>query len=89
MAASSVIDVYDVDKILVTLTKDNVTFTVSGFAPDSKVTIEKDEDLWALKSSCDGSIHVRSKLHPLVYTVTLKLLWNSPAHELLSTLKIS
>lgn len=85
MAASSTVYSYDVDKILVTITKNNGTFTISGFAPDSKVTIEKDEDNWAFKSSCDGSIHVRSKMHPLVYTVTLKLLWNSPANELLST----
>jgi hypothetical protein len=85
MSASSTVYSYDVDKILLTLTKNNATFTVSGFAPDSKVTIEKDEDNWAFKSSCDGSIHVRSKLHPLVYTVTIKLLWNSPSNEILNT----
>jgi hypothetical protein len=28
---------------------------------------------------------VRSKLHPLVYTVTIKLLWNSPSNEILNT----
>ncbi len=61
---------------------------LSGFAPDSKVTIARNEDAFTLQVGSDGEA-ARSKSNNKSGRMTIRLLQTSPSNDVLSTLALA
>lgn len=58
---------------------------LSGFAPDSKISVSTDNDLYTHTADIDGLVNVRSRNNDRVVTITLKLMQGAQANDLLES----
>lgn len=79
--ASNEVTTYDVAQVFVTY----AGITLTGFAEDSKVTIEYDADAWSKQVGVDGET-TRSKSNNRCASVTVKLMQSSADNAALTAL---
>lgn len=62
------------------------TVPISGYAPDSFLTVEFNADHWTVQIGADGKGNTRSKSNDRSATITFSLLQHSISHDLLTAL---
>jgi hypothetical protein len=72
---------YDTKNVLISI---NGVPILGGFAPDSKISVSTDNDMYTHVADIDGLVSVRSRNNDRVVTVVLKFMQTAQANALLN-----